>query len=101
MYLSHPVRRIREAPIEGADVTLRVTAADAERTDELADRLAGVGTVEDRLRFRGLRVSVPQERVDDVCELDGIEAVETANTFTLDASGAGEDVEYEGEWCRR
>jgi hypothetical protein len=101
MYLSHPVRRIREDPIEGADVALRVTAADAERTDELADRLAGVGTVEDRLRFGGLRVSVPQERVDDVCEFDGIEAVETANTFRLDAGGAGEDVEYEGEWCRR
>jgi hypothetical protein len=101
MYISHPVRRLREDPVEGASVSLRVTAADSDDADTLAERLGAVGTVEDRLRFGGIRVTVPQERLDDVCSLDGIEAVETANTFTLDADGAGEDVAYEGEWCRR
>ena len=101
MYLSHPVRRIREDPIEGEAVTLRVTATDDEQADALGTRLVDVGTVEDRLRFAAFRVTVPQERVDEVCTFDGIEAVETAQTFTLDADGAGEDVEYEGEWCRR
>jgi len=101
MYLSHPVRRIREDPIEGEDVTLRVTAVDDERADALTERLTAVGTVEERLRFGTLRVTVPQERLDEVCALEGIDAVETANTFTVDADGAGEDVEYGGEWCQR
>jgi hypothetical protein len=101
MYVSHAVRRIREDPIEGETVTHRVTAADEDRVGALAGRLSEAGTVEERLRFGGIRVTVPQERLDDVCGLDGIAAVETANTFTLDADGAGEDVAYEGEWCRR
>jgi hypothetical protein len=101
MYLSHPVRRLCEDPIEGAAVTLRVTATDGDSLDTLTERLTEVGTVEERLRFDGIRVTVPQERLGAVCELDGIEAVETTHTFTLDGDGAGEDVDYEGEWCRR
>ncbi|MFB6233636.1 MAG: hypothetical protein ABEH61_05200 [Haloarculaceae archaeon] len=101
MYVSHPVRRVREDPIEGADITLRVTATDERRIDALAERLREVGDLEEHLRFGGLRVTVPQERVDDVCALDDIEAVETANTFTLAGGDAGEDAAYEGEWCRR
>jgi hypothetical protein len=101
MYVSHAVRRIREDPIEGETVTLRVTVTDEDRTGRLADALSDAGTVEEQLRFGGLRVTVPQDRLDEVCAVDGIAAVETANTFTLDADGAGEDVTYEGEWCRR
>ncbi len=96
MYLSHPVRRIRDDPIDGEEVTLRVTAVDAERADALAERLASVGTVEERLRFGGIRVTVQQERVADVCALSGIEAVETDSTVTIDAGDAGEDVTLDG-----
>jgi hypothetical protein len=99
MYLSHPVRRIRDDPTADETVTLRVTAADADDAADLADRIRGFGTVEQRLRFGGLRVTLPQERVADLCSLDGIESIETANTFTIDPDGAGEDVEYDST-CR-
>lgn len=92
MYLSHPVRRIREDPIEGETIALRVTAEDEDDADDLADRIRGFATVEQRLRFGGLRVVVDQTRLDTLCALDGIESIETANTVTLDAGDAGEDV---------
>ncbi|MFC7133178.1 MULTISPECIES: hypothetical protein [Salinibaculum] len=99
MYLSHPVRRIRDDPAEDETVTLRITAVDDDSADALADRLDDIGVVEKRLRFAGIRMTLPQERVDDVCALDGIESIETGNTFTLDPDGAGEDVEYDST-CR-
>jgi hypothetical protein len=99
MYLSHPVRRLRDDPTEGETVTLRVTAVDEDAADALADRLDDVGVVEERLRFGGIRLTLPQARVADVCALEGIESIETGNTFTIDADGAGEDVEYDST-CR-
>lgn len=92
-YLSHPVRRIREEPIEGERVTLRVTVADEGAVDEVADALDELGAVEEHLRFRALRVTVDQEAVAAVCELPDLAAVETANTLAMDADGAGEDVD--------
>lgn len=94
-YCTHPVRRIREKPIEDEPVTLVVTAADEDAADALADRLAALGTVEERLRFGAVKVTVLQEAVDDVCDLSPVERVETANTLALDPDGAGEDVSYE------
>jgi hypothetical protein len=95
MYLSHPVRGLREDPIEGEEVTLLVTAVDDAAVGDLADRLADLGTVEDRLPFGTVRVTVPQPAVDAVCDLQGIDRVETANTLSLDPDGAGEDVSYD------
>jgi hypothetical protein len=97
MYLSHPVRRIREDPAEGETITLRITAEDETVADSIAERVGEIGTVHQRLRFGGLLVTVPQPRLDEICSLDGIESIETANTLTFDADGAGEDVKYEGE----
>lgn len=95
MYLSHPVRRLREEPIEGETVTLLVTASDAAAVDDLVDRLGDLGTVEALLRFGTVRVTVPQPAVDAVCDLQGIDRVETANTLALDPEGAGEDAIYD------
>lgn len=95
MYLSHPVRRIRADPAEGETVTLRVTASDDAAAEQIAVRVAEFGTVEQRLRFAGLLVTVPQRRVDDLCSLDGIDAIETEHALSLDADGAGEDVAYD------
>jgi hypothetical protein len=94
-YRSHPVRRMREDPTEGEAVTLRVTAADGADPEALADRLDGVGTVEERLRFGALRVTVPQSRLDALCAVEGIEAVETAETMGIEPGDAGEDVDVE------
>jgi len=98
MYLSHPVRRMHEDPAD-EQVVLRITAEDDDARDAIAERIAEFGTVEDRLRFAGLRVTVEQERLGDICALEGIESVETANTFTIDADGAAEDVKYDST-CR-
>jgi hypothetical protein len=98
MYLSHPVRRIREDPAEGETVTLRVTAEDDDAADALAEQLADVGVVEERLRFAGLRVTVPQDRLDDVCVFEGIESIETGNTFALDPD-THEEIDYDST-CR-
>lgn len=93
-YLTHPVRRLRDEPIEGESVTLLVTAEDEPAVDALAERLEDLGTVEDHLRFGTVKVTVGQTAVADVCDLDGVESIETANTLAIDPDGAGEDVSY-------
>ena len=91
-YLSHPVHRMREAPAEGEDVTLRVTSTDDTDAEALADRIAGTGTVEEHLRFGALRVTVPQASLDSLCSVEGIESVETAEILGVEPGDAGEDV---------
>ena len=93
MYLSHPVRRMRDDPDPESSVELVVTAAaDADRA-ALASALEGAGAeVLERLRFEGLRVACPETAVADICALDGIETVETAATRDLAGGDAGEDL---------
>ena len=98
MYVSPVVRSIRDDPIAGESVSLLLEAADGTDVDEVAEDVTDVGgTVEAELEFETLRVTVPQERVGDVCALDGIAVVETANTLGLDPGGAGEDVRPDTE----
>ena len=99
MYLSHPVRRIRDDPTDGETVTLRITAVDADTADALVDRLDEIGVVEERLRFGGLRLSLPQTAVEDVCALEGIESIETGNTFSLGSAETLDEIDYDST-CR-
>jgi len=92
MYVSPAVRSIRDDPVAGESVTLLVEADGDRDTDVLAGAIADLGTVEAELEFDTLRVTVPQERVGAVCKLDGITTVQTADTLTMGADGAGEDV---------
>mgnify|MGYP000347198287 CR=1 FL=1 len=92
MYLSHPVRRMREDPVEGERVTLVVTAASERSVEDLETAIEDTGVrVTKRLQFGALRVELVQERIDDLCALGGIESVETANTVGV-GGDAGEDV---------
>ncbi|MHB9287396.1 hypothetical protein ACKVMT_10210 [Halobacteriales archaeon Cl-PHB] len=93
MYLSHPVRRMRDDPMGDETVELIVTAEDEDALDDLETQLLGLGEVEERLRFGSLRVSMPQRRVADACAIDGIESIETATTREMAGGDAGEDVE--------
>jgi hypothetical protein len=97
MYVSPAVRSIRENPVEGESVTLLVEAGENTDTDALADAIAGLGTVEAELEFETLRVTVPHERVGEVCELDGVATVQTDDALAMGADGAGEDVRFDGE----
>ena len=96
MYVSPAVRSIREDPVAGESVTLLLEVTDEADVDAVAEAAADVGTVEGRLPFETLQVTVLQERVSEVCALDGLAVVETAATLTIDADGAGEDVDPGG-----
>jgi len=91
MYLSHPVRRMRDDPVEGEEVTLIVEAGD-RAPDEVAAAVEDAdGASEERLRFGSLRVTVAQDRLDAICSLDGIESITTDNAVGI-GGDAGEDV---------
>lgn len=95
-YVSRPVRHLRENPLPGEDVALLLRVDDGTEPEDLAERVRkhGGDVLADR-GFGTLEVEVAQERVDAICGIDGIEAVETTDTLTIDLDGAGEDVEYQ------
>ncbi|WP_123536824.1 hypothetical protein [Halosimplex salinum] len=93
MYVSPAVRTIRDDPFEGESVTLLLEVADEVPVDDVADAVREVGgRVDDELEFRTLKTVVAHEQVGAVCEIEGIETVETGNTLGIDPDGAGEDV---------
>ena len=98
MYVSRAVRAIRDDPIGGESVALALTTADDADADAVAAAAEAVGaTVERRLQFGDLVVSVPQERVADVCATDGLDAVETTDAIAITTPDAtDEDVELDG-----
>jgi len=90
VYLSHPVRRIRESPAAAATVRLVVELGDATPAElERAVAAAG-GTVREELGFDAWLVELPETGVDRLCRLDGVVGVETDATVSL--GDAGEDV---------
>ena len=94
-YVSRPVRYLREDPVPGEDVGLLLRTTDEVDTNEVTESVRNLGgeVLADR-GFGALEIEVGQEAVDSVCEIDGLEAVETTDTLTIDLDGAGEDVEY-------
>ncbi|WP_459193130.1 hypothetical protein [Halosimplex sp. J119] len=97
MYISPAVRTIRDDPVEGEPVTLLLEVAEEAAIEEVAAAVGEAGaTVEKELEFRTLEVTVEQEQVGDVCEVEGVETVETGNTLGIDPDGAGEDVRPDG-----
>ncbi|MBX0304090.1 hypothetical protein [Haloarcula salinisoli] len=98
MYVSRAVKSIREDPIEGESVGLALTTADDADPDAVAAAAeAAGGTVERRLQFDDLAVSVAHEAVADVCAIDGLDAVETTDAIAITTEAAtDEDVEFDG-----
>lgn len=94
-YVSHPVRHVRDDPVAGETVDLLVGLDDDADQERVAAALVDLdgAVVEDR-GFDTLEVTVPQSAVADVCDLPGLDSVETTNTLAIDLDGAGEDVEY-------
>ena len=87
MYLSHPVRRMREDPFEGETARLVVELDDADRSDLTAALDAVDGSLEDELQLGSLLVEMPEAGVDEFCETDGLARVETADTLGLGIDG--------------
>lgn len=95
MYVSRPVRAIREDPAPGETVRLLLRVADGADPEAVAAAAREAGaTVEGDLGFGTLAVAADQADVGALCALDGLDAVETARTLEMDLDGAGEDVEY-------
>ena len=83
MYVSHPVRRVRDDPNADETVSLVVEPV-GEDADAIESAVAGHGgTVERRLQLGSLKVRVPEPAVSDLCERDDIARIETANTLGL------------------
>jgi len=98
MYVSRAVRSIRDDPIEGESVALALTTTADADTEAVASAAATAGaTVERHLQFGDLAVSVPQDRVADVCAIEGLDAVETTDAIAITtAEATDEDVEFDG-----
>lgn len=96
--MSPAVRRIVENPQPDARVSLRVTLTDTAATDRprrFERAIAGLdGCVETSLPYNALRVTIPEEAVEELCSLTGIAAVETI--AVLDPGDAGEDIDLTG-----
>ncbi|WP_416840819.1 hypothetical protein [Haloferax sp. DFSO52] len=82
MYLSHPVRRMRDNPFDDETAELRVEPVDDDARIALDNRVASLGgSVEKELQFGGVVVVLPESDVAALCELDGIERIETVDTL--------------------
>lgn len=85
MYLSHPVRRLRDDPVPDASVSLVVELGDGADEAAVRDAVEDLGGTVDRpLQFASFQVTLPQQAVDEFCSLDGLARVETADTISLD-----------------
>jgi hypothetical protein len=92
MYLSHPVRRMRDDPREDAETTLVVRVGESASVASLSKAIGVAGgTVEEELPYGALRVTIPQERIADLCSLDGIDSIETDDVVGI-GGDAGEDL---------
>lgn len=97
MYVSRAVESLRSDPVAGDSVALALTTTDDADPDAVAQAVADCGgTVERHLQFDDLAVSVPQDRLDDVCAIDGLAAVETTDAIAITTADADdEDVQFE------
>jgi len=99
MYLSPVVRTLRDDPVPGESVTLVLSLA--ENADSTADVEAAIeetvtavdGSVDEFLQFESVAVTVPHEGIPALCDLDGIEAIETDDTIGITPGDAGEDLD--------
>ncbi len=97
MYISRAVKSIRDDPMAGESVDLALaTAADADPDAVANAAKAAGGTVQRRLQFDDLVVSVPQDSVADICAIDGLDAVETTDAIAITTAAAtDEDVDID------
>lgn len=94
-YLSHPVRRIRDDPRDGETVSLVVELDEAAPETFLSTVETLSGSLTRELRFDSYLIELPQPAVAELCTLDGLTRIETANTLSTAPVESGE-LETEG-----
>ncbi|ELZ82387.1 hypothetical protein C453_14918 [Haloferax elongans ATCC BAA-1513] len=73
---------MRDDPFDDELAELRIEPTDDESRTNLDERVSDLGgTVERELQFGGVVVSIPESDVASLCELDGIERIETVDTL--------------------
>jgi hypothetical protein len=99
MYVSREVKTLRDDPVEGEEIGLLLEVdSDETSMDDVGEAIDALGgSVEMERQFDTLEVVVQQEQVDAVCDLDGLEGVETNHTLDYASDGVGEDIEYPEE----
>jgi hypothetical protein len=96
MYVSRPVRAIRDDPVTGETVQLAVTVTDEDGERAVRDAVADTdGTVVAERQFGTLVVEVSEPAVATVCGCSGIETVETTAAIGIEPGDAGEDVDVD------
>jgi hypothetical protein len=99
MYVSREVKTLREDPVAGEEIGLLLEVdTDEASMDAIGEAIDALGgTVEMERQFDTLEIVVQQEQVAAVCELDGLEGIETNHTLDYASDGVGEDIEYPEE----
>lgn len=83
MYLSHPVRRMRDDPGDG-EVALVVELETAEAKNALRDVVDDAGgAVEEDLGFDCFQIRVPERAIAALCEIEDVVRLETTATLEL------------------
>ena len=97
MYVSRAVESLRADPVPDESVALVLTTDDDADVDAVTRAVEACGgSVERHLQFDDLAVSVPQDRLDEVCAIDGLAAVETTDAISITTPDADdEDVQFE------
>ena len=97
MYVSRPVRAIRDDPVAGEVASLAVTVTDDEGEAAVRETLGATGgELVAKRQFGTLVVEVPQAAVADLCRCSGIETVETTAAIGIEPGDAGEDLDPAG-----
>jgi len=94
MYVSRPVRAIRDDPMPEASASLAVTVTDDEGAAAVRELLADTdGEVVAERQFGTLVVAVAQTTVAALCDCPGIETIETTAAIGIEPGDAGEDLD--------
>jgi hypothetical protein len=93
VYVSHPVRAIRDDPQTDESVDLVVTVDPDAATDPRATVRDLGGTVVAELPYDAVRVRLPEAAVAPLCDAGGIERIETAETLRVAAVDTDPDVD--------
>jgi len=73
-FIERDVRPLRGA--SSSEHTILLVGTEDNR-DELGDKIADIGgEILDRIGRSGLRISIPQAKVDDLCEIESVASVE-------------------------
>ena len=96
MHVSRAVATIRDDPVPGEEIELVFETDPDADPETVAVHLEAAGaTIERHLQFDDLLATVQHEDVDHVVQVDGVDAVQTADAIGIHPDEAEEDFDPE------